>query len=492
MKVRCRVVRLCLALLLFSLPALSDTGSASLKPDVRLLIDNSGSMKVSDPDNLRAPALELIVRLLPPGSRAGVWLFGENVRELVPYREIDAEWRERAVAAAGSIDNSGQLTNIPLAIQAATADLDSLQPGYRTSIVLLTDGKVDVAESPTANARASRHLLEVVAPLLGETGVTVHTVALSDDADWKFLRRMAQRTGGISEVAPDAEQLTALFLQALEMVAPREQVPLQGSRFKIDDSVREFSALVFAAKGGVPLSLRAPDGAMFTADQPQTGTQWFSNSEFSLVTVVEPQAGEWQLISSELTNARIAVISDLRLEVDPLPNSLPFNRSAELGLRLRDAEQVIVDPLVLDALEISLQITDPDGLQEVIDVTDRYSVPADGEYRIQLVPPNKAGRYGILVRVDGQTFQREIPMYVQVLPRPQSVSVSTRTAKLEDPPMDNYLPVGIALVLMILVIWLVVHLRRRKRMQEWKQRYQNNLTDKVVEGIKVNRDDTVG
>ena len=39
-------------------------------PDVRLLIDISGSMKQSDPENLRKPALEMMVELLPEGSRA--------------------------------------------------------------------------------------------------------------------------------------------------------------------------------------------------------------------------------------------------------------------------------------------------------------------------------------------------------------------------------------------------------------------------------------
>ncbi len=46
-------------------------------PDVRLLIDVSGSMRQSDPNNLREPALELMLRLLPEGSRAGVWTFGQ-------------------------------------------------------------------------------------------------------------------------------------------------------------------------------------------------------------------------------------------------------------------------------------------------------------------------------------------------------------------------------------------------------------------------------
>ncbi len=141
---------LTIVLALLSLPnnvlADADLGSV-LKPDLRLLIDISGSMKAADPDNLRAPALELMVRLLPEGAKAGVWLFGEDVQLLVPHRVVDAQCKAQALAAISEIDNSGLRTNIPAALAAATYDFDRLDPSYRTSIVLLTDGKVDVADT---------------------------------------------------------------------------------------------------------------------------------------------------------------------------------------------------------------------------------------------------------------------------------------------------------------------------------------------------------
>ena len=64
--------------------------------DVRVLIDISGSMKKSDPENLRIPATRLITGLMPEGSRCGVWTFGRYVNMLVPVRNIDGEWRELA------------------------------------------------------------------------------------------------------------------------------------------------------------------------------------------------------------------------------------------------------------------------------------------------------------------------------------------------------------------------------------------------------------
>ncbi|KKN16602.1 hypothetical protein LCGC14_0974140, partial [marine sediment metagenome] len=46
-------------------------------PDIRIIVDISGSMKETDPNNLRQPAVRLLARVLPEGSTAGVWTFGQ-------------------------------------------------------------------------------------------------------------------------------------------------------------------------------------------------------------------------------------------------------------------------------------------------------------------------------------------------------------------------------------------------------------------------------
>ena len=49
--------------------------SAAAANEVRILIDTSGSMKKTDPQNLRVPALKLLINLLPAGTQTGIWLF---------------------------------------------------------------------------------------------------------------------------------------------------------------------------------------------------------------------------------------------------------------------------------------------------------------------------------------------------------------------------------------------------------------------------------
>src|SRR5690606_18550114 len=90
--------------------------------DVRVIIDISGSMKKTDPSNLRKPAVDVIVRLLPDGSKAGLWTFGQSVNMLVPHRVVDAPWRADGAQKANSISSVALFTNIGGALEAATQD----------------------------------------------------------------------------------------------------------------------------------------------------------------------------------------------------------------------------------------------------------------------------------------------------------------------------------------------------------------------------------
>ena len=60
----------------------SDDVQLPEQSDVRIIVDISGSMKDTDPDNLRQPAVRLLARLLPEGASAGVWTFGQYVNML--------------------------------------------------------------------------------------------------------------------------------------------------------------------------------------------------------------------------------------------------------------------------------------------------------------------------------------------------------------------------------------------------------------------------
>lgn len=146
---------------LFGFISAPSTAFEQTVPDVRIPIDISGSIKDNDPNKLRGPALELLVQQLPDGAKAGVWTFVRWVNMLVEHREIDSEWRGETIAAIDEISILGFYTNIPAALEVATWDIDGLKPQYQTSLIVLTDGQIELSDSPESNWDARYRVLNL-------------------------------------------------------------------------------------------------------------------------------------------------------------------------------------------------------------------------------------------------------------------------------------------------------------------------------------------
>ncbi len=443
-------------------------------PDVRLLIDVSGSMRESDPHNLRKPALALMVQLLPEGSKAGVWTFGQWVNMVVPHAEVNEQWREEAAAAVAQISNHGLLTNIPDVLELATFDINRLQHQYRTSVILLTDGKVEVSNDTVTNQRAARDLLKKFAIELRDWGVTVHTIALSDDADWQFLRALAQVTGGLAERAQSPEELSAVFLQALDIAAPTEQVPLLGGEFLIDESVEEFTVLVFPDADTAQVSLIRPDEVSLEREDTPPNTSWYHNDRFELITVQDPIDGEWRIVAPG-SISRVNVISHLSLELDRLPTTMPVGHSPEFGLRLADSGQVLTDPDLLAVLTVTAQVFRSDGRQWEITMGGAEA-DAGGEFRMELPMLAEAGRYEVVVHVDGRSFQREVSFLTDVIEPAPAVDPSDLVpAEQPGEGLPGWLLPAVASLSLLLAIgvWWI----RRGRDDEWDDDYDDDDDD---------------
>ncbi len=454
-------------------------------PDVRFLIDVSGSMKQSDPSNLRQPALELLLRLLPENAQAGVWTFGRGVNMVVPHGRVDDAWREQAASAVGQINNHGLFTNIPDALELATFDVERLSDRYRTSVILLTDGKVDIEGDSERSQRAAAHLLGQVSFELRQYGIPVHTIALSDQADWDFLQRLAQGTGGLAEKAESADDLSRVLLQALDIAAPLDQVPLLGGEFLIDASVDEFTVLVLPEQADDPLELLSPTASVSSEAEPGAGESWYSGRGFSLITVTSPASGRWR-VRAPGAIARVHVLSDLRLQLDGLDTSMPAGREPELGVSLQADQVTVTDPEPLGLLNISVQISRDDGESWTVTTADA-DIPASGEYRLWLPMLSEPGRYQLDLTLDGGSFQRQAQLLTDVLkPRPKPSPPMPAAAPEPEPLVEASLwPLnGSAVLLLLLLGWWFIQRRG-------KQPVANPATDhddELLEGIRTDAD----
>jgi uncharacterized protein (TIGR03503 family) len=374
------------------------------RPDVRVLIDISGSMKQSDPNNLRKPALELLVHLFPKEAKAGVWLFGEGVDVLMPDLPVSESWRVDARKKAALISSTSLYTNIPAALERASAATDAQ---YKTSIILLTDGVVDISKSAAENAAARQRLLNEILPRLRQANIVVHTVALSKFADHELLERLAADTGGLFALAETADALNRIFVQALDASAPAEQVPLAGNRFLVDSSIEELTALVFH-KDGKPVELISPDKKTYSFAKHGGDINWLQGDGFDLITVTKPFKGEWTALAGIEKGSRITIVSNLSLSATHYSESLfASDTAAELVVALKQQGEMVKQSELLKLVSFSASVQRrEDNKQWQIDLSNANPAPIDGYFHGMLPMFNEPGTYDVAIVADGKTFQR--------------------------------------------------------------------------------------
>lgn len=376
------------------------------KADVRIIIDISGSMKQNDPDNLRRPALDLLINLIPEGSLAGVWTFGQYVNMLVPHKPVDDAWRKAAAAQVQKVNSVGLYTNIGGALERAHQDGGPAQPGYRTNIILLTDGVVDISRAPADNQKEWRRIVDQVLPSLQGQQVKIHTVALSDKADRDLMNALSLSTDGIVAVADDAEDLARIFMQALSQSVPVDELPLTENSFLVDSSIEEFTALIFRAKSDQQTRLLAPDKKLYQADTQDNYLRWHRAPDHDLITLEHPIEGEWKVLADLDPDSKITIVTNLRLLVKPMDNNLFVGDQAELQFLLQDQGKTLADARFLRLLAMAARL-EREGEVVWSETLSDALPPGDGIYRRALTAFDREGDYQLILRIDGKSFKRE-------------------------------------------------------------------------------------
>jgi len=398
-------------LLVAGLLTLSAARAAS-EPELHVLIDVSGSMKKTDPENLRAPALRLLGDLVPEQSRVRVDLFGNRITQVLPASEATPDTKRAMREATGRIRSNEPFTDIPAALEAANSDWGD---DTQRNIILLSDGKVDISPDDAVNERATQRLREQVIPALIDSNVQVHTVALSEAADDAILSEIAERTGGLALSARSNADLQRVFLSLFEATAPRTGVPLVENRFRVDGSISELTLVVFREDGAKPTRIKLPDGGEVDAGMAATleDWRWDDSAGRDLITIENPPAGSWQILAAEDPDNRALVITDLKLGMPDLPSRIYPGERIDGQLVLTNHGEPIVEPRLTDDIDAAVKIDAPDG--EAIDEIALNDVGADpdvlggdGVYGFRIHLSGDAGIYTIEGRADGPTFQRVI------------------------------------------------------------------------------------
>ncbi len=416
-----RLSPLCIAaacLLYHGVAAAGDAAGSAPVSDVRILIDISGSMKHNDPRNLRAPALRLIVGLLPIGAESGVWTFGQYVNMLVPLDVVDKKWKVQAREASKQINSNGLYTNIEDALKRATWDWNTPDPHVRRSIIMLTDGIVDVSKNDADDNASRQRIVDEILPRLQKAGATIYTIALSGGADKALLNQLAASTKGWFEQVDDADALEKSFLHMFEKTTQRDTLPLVDNKIKVDDHIRELTLLVFRKEDAKPTLLDDPVGKTIGQDNAPDNVQWHHETRYDLITIEKPMPGQWRVLADTDPDNRVMVVTNLKMQTTTLPNHVLVGEKIPLTMSLTQNGAVITKAAFLKYIDARVSQIDMNGSRQEWALKDDGHAPDktanDGIYSTLLSNSLTAGQYEVRILVDGITFQRESQQIIQV------------------------------------------------------------------------------
>lgn len=405
-----------LLLLLFS-AALPAWMQVEGRTNTAFIIDASGSMNAAFSGNTRLTvakeALTSLIAELSPNINASLWAYGhrlsqadpaascEDIEEIVPLAPFDAAAFTDAVTNLTAIG----YTPITTSLQQAA---ETLPPGERNIVVLLSDGEETCGGDPCA-----------VAGALAASGVDlqVNTIGLAVDAVTRAqLQCIADATGGTYFDADDPDTLTSSLIEA----AAAET----GTIRLVDEDGNRIDGLDFLATaadgtmvGGAGSAEAAPGDYAVTiqSNPPYETTATVVAGEVTEIVVVGN--GTVEVVDEEgnvsldhtvslIQNGEVLTIATGSVQAQPgtytarIDTAPPIEREVTV-----QAGETVQISLVADA---TVRAVDVDGTQRddvlvsayaVSEEGETYAAAASGEIRLQ------PGRYRVAIVTQPQIEQ---------------------------------------------------------------------------------------
>ena len=167
--------------------------------DLVVVLDNSGSMRKSDPQFLMRAVVTGFgsADRLPKDTRLGVVVFAGSADLVLPLSPVSSAATGRQLAASlKRLDYTGKRTDIAAAVERASYELRQQgRPDAARAIVLLTDGIIDTGDR-ARDLERGRWLTTDLSDACARAGTRVFGVAFTEEADFQLIQSLGQRTGG--------------------------------------------------------------------------------------------------------------------------------------------------------------------------------------------------------------------------------------------------------------------------------------------------------
>lgn len=396
--------------------------------DVVLVFDASGSMLKTDPQNLRFEGAKLLLSFLGDGDRISVVQFSDSakvVRELQQYSKTMAP---QVIEQVQALAPEGQYSDLSEGIKLAKAVLDgSHRPEAQKLMVLLSDGKMEPDPKTSPAFARTLELVHDILPDLKVKETKVFTVAFSEFADRPLLSEIAAATDGLTWYSATPEDLHRSFAELFLAVKRPQVVAQTGRGFKIDDDVEEATFYINREPGNT-LSLISPRSELLSVEKHPDWATWFSGQNFDVITLKEPDPGDWRVTGTEHSDGFATVLTDLKVLTD-WPLVVRAGDTPLVQARLYEESKPVSLPEMSEVLKFGVQIVRTDQvatpmLQEALrdDGKGGDKVALDGIFSVP-VRLDQIGEYKLTIVAKSPTFVKSQQIPFSVRPRLISLEV---------------------------------------------------------------------
>lgn len=362
---------------------------------IGLILDSSGSMKASDPNNIRINASQGIVDILNGTEKLFVIDFDENAKWLNRgnYENWDGVKLKNDISR---IDANGG-TNISEGLKGLQQAVESTVTGdYKAGVLLLSDGK------SAYPGNISWFI---------NNNIPIYTVSYKQMADAALLSKIAGETGGMYISAnneADVVKAFQLFYNDLfgnnKIVSCSDRVIAGQSAdlcsFYVDPGSSELIGTLNWNNGNVKLSMRSPGGKEYS--ESNTPGQFIQGDKYSIIRISSPEEGHWT--AKALNPGRGDSFAEFLFEVS---GSSPLRLQLEKDNMNGFISYTLKDPSgQLDINSLSPSITLETPKQDIHDISGSYQ---NGTFRY--LPDQGKGTYKVNMSFiaklkSGQQIQR--------------------------------------------------------------------------------------
>ncbi len=390
--------------------------------DAVLVIDASGSMLVTDPLGLRYEGAKLLLQFLGKNDRLGVVAFSDNAKVVSGLQPFSAEQTDQLISSIRNIKTEGRYTDLLEAIKEGSNLLESKpREDAQRVLILLSDGKMEPEPSRGTAMARTQELVNDVLPELKAKEIKIHTLALSPQADRELLGEISNATDGLNWYTKEPADLQKSFADLFLAVKRPQVVQLTSKGFRIDDDVEEATFYVNHEEGAT-LTLVTPKNNEISAADPPEWVTWFSGKTFDVITLREPEPGDWQIQGVTTSDGFAAVLTNLKL-VTNWPAIVRAEDKVLVQARLYESEKPVALPEMSGVIKYAFQIAPTDKISEPI-IRDLLNdegqngdrVARDGIFS-SVVTINDPGEYRLTLIARAPTFQRSQQMPFKVRPR---------------------------------------------------------------------------